>query len=142
MLPLVIVRPIKMRSFANGYGSVSGRIWHVIIIEGHSVIGRLIVLVSSSPPLLGDFLFGVAIFACGVCYAFLALCFKLLVLGLELIKLLHEVLQGWCLGGSQLGSYLNGNCIAIFIGLWWKFFNFIPGLRHRLFKQLSSFSES
>jgi hypothetical protein len=46
MLLLVIV------SLANGYRSVSGRVWHVIVIEGHRVIRRLIVLISSLLPLI------------------------------------------------------------------------------------------
>jgi hypothetical protein len=62
MLPLVIVRPIKIGSFANGYGSISGIVRHVIIIKRHSVIGGLIMLVPSLPPLLEDFLIGVAVF--------------------------------------------------------------------------------
>jgi hypothetical protein len=57
MFPLAIVRPIETGSLANGYGSVSGRIWHVSVIEGNRVIRRLIMLVSSLPPLIGDFLF-------------------------------------------------------------------------------------
>jgi hypothetical protein len=63
MLPLIIIHPIETGSIANGYESVSGRAIHVIVIRRHSVIGRLIVLVSSFPPLLGDFLIGVAVFA-------------------------------------------------------------------------------
>jgi hypothetical protein len=46
-----------MRSLANRYGSVSGRVRHIIVIEGHIIIRRLIVLVSSFPPVIGDFLF-------------------------------------------------------------------------------------
>jgi hypothetical protein len=46
-----------MGSLANGYESVSGRIWHVIVIERHRIVRRFIVLVSSFPPLVGDFLF-------------------------------------------------------------------------------------
>jgi hypothetical protein len=57
MLPMVIVRPIETSSLANGYVSGSGRVWHVIVIEGHRVIRRLIVLVSFFPPLIGDFFF-------------------------------------------------------------------------------------
>jgi hypothetical protein len=57
MLSLVIVRPIEIGSLTNGYGSVSGRVRHIIVIEGHRIIRRLIVLVSSLPPLIGDFLF-------------------------------------------------------------------------------------
>jgi hypothetical protein len=45
-----------MGSLTNGYGSVSVRVWHVIVIEGHRVIRRLIMLVSSILPLIGDFL--------------------------------------------------------------------------------------
>jgi hypothetical protein len=52
MLPLVIVQPIKTENLANGYGSVSGRVRHIIVIEGHRVIRRLAVLVSSHPPLM------------------------------------------------------------------------------------------
>jgi hypothetical protein len=90
-----------MESFANGYESISGRARHVIVIKRHSVIESLIMLVPSFPPLLGDFLIRVTIFARGgICYAFLALCPKLLVLGLEIFKIPHEILQGWSLMAS------------------------------------------
>jgi hypothetical protein len=46
-----------MGNVANRYGSVSGSVRHIIVIEGHRVIRRLIMLVSSLPPLIGDFLF-------------------------------------------------------------------------------------
>jgi hypothetical protein len=62
MLPLVIVRPVEAESFANGCESISGGRWHGIVIEGHRVVRRLIVL-SSFPSLLGDFLFRVTVFA-------------------------------------------------------------------------------
>jgi hypothetical protein len=32
MFSLVLVRPIEMGSLANGYGSISGRILHVIVV--------------------------------------------------------------------------------------------------------------
>jgi hypothetical protein len=62
MLPLIIISSIKMGSFANWYGSICSGTWHIIVVERHRVIRRLIGL-SSFPPLLGDFLFGVAAFA-------------------------------------------------------------------------------
>jgi hypothetical protein len=62
MLSFVIIHSIEMGSLANGYESISGRAWYVIVIKRHRVMGRLIVLVSSFPPILGDVLFGVAIF--------------------------------------------------------------------------------
>jgi hypothetical protein len=57
MLPLVITSSIKVGSFANGYRGVGGSARHIIIIEGHLVIGRLIVIVSYFLPFLGVFLF-------------------------------------------------------------------------------------
>jgi hypothetical protein len=63
MLSLIIIYPIKTGSLADGYGSVSGRARHVIVIKRHSVIGKVIVLVSSFPSLLGDFHIRVTIFA-------------------------------------------------------------------------------
>jgi hypothetical protein len=60
MIPLIINSSIKTGSFANGYGSVRSERWHGIAIEGHRVV-RLVVL-SSFPPLLGDFVFRVIVF--------------------------------------------------------------------------------
>jgi hypothetical protein len=57
MLPLVITSSIKVESFANGYGGVDGSARHIIIIEGHLVIGRCIMIVSSFLPFHGVFLF-------------------------------------------------------------------------------------
>jgi hypothetical protein len=51
----------------------------------------------------------------GLYFGFLALCLKPLVLGLKLIKLLHEILQGWCLRGSRLGAFFNDNRVVVFL---------------------------
>jgi hypothetical protein len=63
MLSFIIICSIEMGSLADGYGSVRGRVRHVILIKRHSVIGSPIVLVSSFPPLLGDFLIEATVFA-------------------------------------------------------------------------------
>jgi hypothetical protein len=57
MLPLIIVRAIKIWSFANVYGSISGRAKHVIVIKRHSVIRGLIMLFSFPLPFVEEFLF-------------------------------------------------------------------------------------
>jgi hypothetical protein len=65
MLPSIITSSIKIGSFASGYGSISGKARHIIVIKRHWVVGRLIVISSSFLSLFGDFLFkwGVFFFA-------------------------------------------------------------------------------
>jgi hypothetical protein len=62
MLPLIIICPIKTGSLANWCKSISCRDRTVIIIKRHNVIGSLIMLVPSFPPLLGQFLIRVTVF--------------------------------------------------------------------------------
>jgi hypothetical protein len=86
MLPLIIIWPTKIWSFANGYRSISGRARHVIVVKIQSVIGALIMLFPFLLPFVRDLLFkwGVVIFAWGgILFAFFVLCLKFLYLGLS-----------------------------------------------------------